>query len=73
MASNRFAKDINFKKKKIENEFNLVQNEKDNILEKAEDEENKENIDININNNKKNNGNNNVINKKKSKMKLDID
>ena len=73
MASNRFAKDINFKKKKIENEFNLVQNEKDNILEKAEDEENKENIDININNNKKNNGNNNVINKKNSKMEFDID
>ena len=73
MASNRFAKDINFKKKKIENEFNLVQNEKDNILEKAEDEENKENIDININNNKKNNGNNNVINKKNAKMEFDID
>ena len=50
-----------------------MQNEKDNILEKAEDEENKENIDININNNKKNNGNNNVINKKNSKMEFDID
>ena len=72
IASNRFVKDINFKKKKIENEFNLVQNEKDNILEKAEDEENKENIDININN-KKNNVNNNVINKKNSKMEFDID
>ena len=75
ITSNRFVKDINFKKKKIENEFNLVQNEKDNILEKAEDEENKENIDININiNNKKNNGNNNnAINKKNSKMEFDID
>ena len=39
---------MNFKKKKILNEFNLVKNEKDNIVEKSEDYENKENIDINI-------------------------
>ena len=62
IASNRFVKDMNFKKKKIENEFNLVQNEKDNILEKTEEEENKENIDINII--KKKNEINNAINKK---------
>ena len=71
IASNRFVKDMNFKKKKIENEFNLVQNEKDNILEKTEEEENKENIDINII--KKKNEINNAINKKNTKMEFDID
>ena len=43
----KFIKDINFKKKKIENEFNIAKNE-DNILEKSSEEENKENIDLNI-------------------------
>ena len=47
----KFMKDmnnINFKKKKIENEFDLVKNNED-ILEKSNEDENKENIDININ------------------------
>ena len=69
ITSNRFAKDINFKKKKIENEFNLVKNLNDNILEKSEDDENKENTDINC---KKNTGNKNEINKKNTKMEIDI-
>ena len=61
----RFNKEINVKKKKIENEFDLVKN-RDNILEKSNDDENKENININIQNNYTNNNNNN-INKNKSK------
>ena len=68
IVNNRFIKDINFKKKKIENEFNLVKNENDNILEKSEDDENKENIDINL----KKNINKNEINKKNSKMEIEI-
>ena len=62
----RFNKEINVKKKKIENEFDLVKTN-DNILEKSNDDENKENIDININvkNNYTNstNLNNNKFNK----------
>ena len=61
----RFNKEINVKKKKIENEFDLVKT-RDNILEKSNDDENKENININIQNNYTNNNNNN-INKNKSK------
>ena len=72
IAGNRFLKDINFKKKKIENEFNLVKDEKDNIIEKSEDEENKENIDINSNKNIKNVKNSNEINKKNSKKEFDL-
>ena len=45
----KFIKEINFKKKKIENEFNLIK--KDNILENSNEDENKENLDINIQNN----------------------
>ena len=62
----KFIKDVNVKKKKIENEFNIEKNE-DNILEKSCEEENKENFDINIipknqniNYNPINNSNNNV-------------
>jgi len=58
----RFNKEINVKKKKIENEFDLVK-AKDNILEKSNDDENKENIDINIKNNYTNNNNINNNNK----------
>ena len=46
----KFMKDVNnmnFKKKKIENEFDLVKNNED-ILEKSNEDENKENLDINI-------------------------
>ena len=69
IAGNRFLKDINFNKKKIESEFNLVKNEEDNILEKTEDDENKENIDLNSNKNSKDK---NEINKKNSKNEIDI-
>ena len=69
ITSNRFAKDINFKKKKIENEFNIVKNLNDNILEKSEDDENKENTDINC---MKNIGNKNEVNKKNTKTEIDI-
>ena len=75
IAGNRFLKDINFKKKKIENEFNLVKDEKDNIIEKSEDEENKENIDINSNKDLKSNNinkNKNEIDKKNSKREFDL-
>ena len=72
ITGNRFLKDINFKKKKIENEFNLVKDEKDDIIEKSEDEENKENIDINSNKNLKNVKNSNEINKKNSKKEFDL-
>ena len=46
----KFKKDVNnmnFKKKNIENEFDLVKNNED-ILEKSNEDENKENLDINI-------------------------
>ena len=46
----KFMKDVNnmnFKKKKIENEFDLVKNNED-ILEKSNEDENKENLYINI-------------------------
>ena len=69
IANNILAKDMNFKKKKILNEFNLVKNEKDNIVEKSEDYENKENIDINI---KKNIENKSEVIKKNSKKFFDI-
>ena len=72
IAGNRFLKDINFKKKKIENEFNLVKDEKDNIIEKSEDEENKENIDINSNKDLKSVKNKNEIDKKNSKKEFDL-
>ena len=49
----KLIKEINFKKKKIENEFNLIKNN-DDILEKSNEDENKENIDVNIHNNNKN-------------------
>ena len=55
----KFIKDMNFKKKKIENEFSGAKNE-DNIIEKSSEDENKENIDINII--KKNKNSNNNIN-----------
>lgn len=45
----KFVKDVNFKKKKIENEFDLVKNNED-ILENSNEDENKENIDNNIKN-----------------------
>ena len=54
----KLIKEINFKKKKIENEFNLIKNN-DDILEKSNEDENKENIDVNINNNNNNNNNKN--------------
>ena len=53
----KFMKDVNnmnFKKKKIENEFDLVKNNED-ILEKSNEDENKENLDINILNAQKEN------------------
>jgi hypothetical protein len=66
VKGNILIKDINFKKKKIENEFNLV-------LEKSEDEENKENVDININKKNVNNpSQNNSINKKNSKLEFNV-
>ena len=47
IKANIFSGDLNFKKRKFENEFNLI---KDNdILEKSNDDENKENLDINVN------------------------
>ena len=49
----KLIKEINFKKKKIENEFNLIKNN-DDILEKSNEDENKENIDVNIHNNNNN-------------------
>jgi hypothetical protein len=72
ITGNRFLKDINFKKKKIENEFNLVKDEKDDIIEKSEDEENKENIDINSNKDLKSVKNKNEIDKKNSKKEFDL-
>ena len=69
IKGNKFLKDINFNKKKIENEFNLVTNEKDNIAEKSEEDENKENIDLNSNKNLKDK---NKIDKKNSKNEFDI-
>ena len=54
----KLIKEINFKKKKIENEFNLIKNN-DDILEKSNEDENKENIDVNIHNNYNNNNNKN--------------
>ena len=69
IKGNKFLKDINFNKKKIENEFNLVTNEKDNIVEKSEEDENKENIDLNSNKNLKDK---NKIDKKNSKNEFDI-
>ena len=46
-------KDGNFKKKKIENEFDSIRNNND-ILEKSNEDENKENIDLNRRNSDKN-------------------
>ena len=66
----RFNKEINVKKKKIENEFDLVKT-KDNILEKSNDDENKENIDINIQNNYTSSYNNNIDNNKSKKNNTD--
>ena len=66
VKASRFIKDLNFKKKNIENELNLVKDIKDNIIKKSEGEENKENININFNKN------NNDINKKNSKKELNI-
>ena len=77
VTGNILIRDKNIKKKKIENEFNLVKDNKDNILEKSEDEENKENTDININNNsnkiiKNEICKDNTFNKKNSKLEFDI-
>ena len=65
IPGNGFIKEINFKKKNIENELNSVKD----IIEKSEDEENKENIDINANKDIKNL---NEINKKNSKKEFEI-
>ena len=75
----RLNKDINFKKKKIENEFELVK-DNNNILEKSNEDEIKENLDSNIkisvNNNsikkKDKNINGNIIVKKCPKISLDL-
>ena len=74
IKGNKLTKEINFKKKKIEIDFDLVKNNED-ILEKSNEEENKENIDINIQNNINDNNkeeNDNATVKKCPKLDFDL-
>ena len=65
-------KDGNFKKKKIENEFDSIRNNND-ILEKSNEDENKENIDLNRRNSDKNmDENDNTTVKKCPKLDFDL-
>ena len=72
VKGNKFTKEINFKKKKIENEFDLVKNNNEDILEKSNEEENKENIDINVKNNSDKNKDDDTTVKKCPKLDFDL-